>query len=178
MERVRSCCLPPFGCSFCMWPGGGARGYIGFKAQSLGAHLCIYRESSIPAPLKSSSSQALLSRISPFTGDLKGTLGTCNAWGRHDRHQFPSWNMAENELAVVGTVPQPPLPADPTLAHTQTPPGSEDDVFLLSAAATQALVCKYAPIFPNLKTSSLLFNLPKPPTATPHHRLLFLMKAL
>ena len=73
--------------------------------------------------------------------------------------------MAENELAIVGTVPQPPLP-DPTLAHTQTPPGSEDDVFLLSAAGTQALVCKHAPILSNLETSSLLLNSPQPPTAT------------
>lgn len=57
-------------------------------------------------------------------------------------------------------------PVDPTLAHTQTPPGSADDVFLLSAAGTQALVCKHAPILPSLTTVPyplITHNLQLPP---------------
>lgn len=75
-----------------------------------------------------------------------------------------TWQKMNWLLLVLS--PNPQSPADPTLARTQTPPGSEVDVFLLSAARTQALVCKYAPILSNLETSSLLLNSPQPPTAT------------
>lgn len=80
--------------------------------------------------------------------------------------------MAENELAIVGTFPL----ADPTLAHTQTSPGSADDVFLLSAAETQALVCKHVPVLPNLKISSLFLSFLQPPTTTHTPRLLSLLR--
>lgn len=55
--------------------------------------------------------------------------------------------------------------ADPTLAHTQTPPGSADDVFLLSTAGTQALVRKHAPVLPDLQTllHPLITHKPQPP---------------
>lgn len=55
-----------------------------------------------------------------------------------------TWQKMNWLLLVLS--PNPHSLVDLTLAHTQTPSGSVDDVFLLSAAGTQALVCKYAPI--------------------------------